>query len=98
MTGSTRPPSDLEIPSARESSGKFCIGSEALRRLRRSGYSALRDVSCDVHGGDMRLIGRLRSYYLKQVAQAVVADIEGVHRVVNLIEIAVTERSPEGGA
>jgi hypothetical protein len=35
----------------------------------------------------MRLIGRLPTYYLKQVAQAVVTEVEGVRRVVNLIEV-----------
>ncbi|MDB5349075.1 MAG: putative periplasmic or secreted lipoprotein [Planctomycetota bacterium] len=79
----------FEVSSAPKSSARENIGIEAQERLRRCGYSALRDISCDVHGQSVRLAGRLPSYYLKQVAQAVVAEIEGVRRVINLIEVAV---------
>ena len=73
------------------------LGLEAERRLWGSGYLALRDVSCEVHAEIARLRGRLPSYYLKQMAQAIVAEIEGVRRVVNLIEIAIPpRRSPLG--
>jgi len=73
------------------------LGLEAEHRLWGSGYLALRDVSCEVQAGIMRLQGRLPSYYLKQMAQALVADLEGVRRVVNLIEIATPPgRSPLG--
>jgi osmotically-inducible protein OsmY len=88
---------NLEIPSAPDPTGRVSLGSEALRRLRRSGYSALRDVSCVVHGDSMRLLGRVPTYYLKQVAQAVVADVDGVRRVVNLIEVVAPQSSQERG-
>jgi len=82
------------------------LGLEAERRLRGSGYLALRDVVCEAQAGIVRLRGRLASYYLKQVAQALVADIDGVRGVVNLIEITAPPRplrqwgtnSLEGGA
>jgi len=73
------------------------LGLEAERRLRRSGDLGLRDVSCEAHAGIVRLRGRLPSYYLKQMAQAIVADIDGVRRVVNLIEIAVPPGRPPLG-
>jgi len=73
------------------------LGLEAEHRLWGSGYLVLRDVSCEAQAGIMRLQGRLPSYYLKQMAQALVADLEGVRRVVNLIEIAVPPgRAPVG--
>ena len=43
--------------------------------LRRSGYLALRDVSCVAVGQALYLRGRLPSYYLKQVAQESVASV-----------------------
>src|SRR4051794_37519916 len=63
------------------------IRREAEARLRRRGYSALREIRCDVRPGELRLVGRLPSQYLKQVALAAVADVEGFHRIVNQIEV-----------
>ncbi|MHC5537521.1 BON domain-containing protein [Singulisphaera rosea] len=65
---------------------------EALRRLRKGGYSALQSLSCNVEGPDLSIHGRLPTYYLKQVAQAIVAQVEGVRRVINHIEV----ESPSG--
>jgi hypothetical protein len=45
----------------------------AERGLRSSRYAALRHVSCDYRGGVLVLRGRLPTYYLKQMAQEVVA-------------------------
>lgn len=63
------------------------LGVEAEGRLRRSSYLALRDVSCHERAGVLQLRGRLNRHYLKQVAQEIVAEIEGVHRIDNLIEV-----------
>jgi osmotically-inducible protein OsmY len=71
--------------------------AESSRRLRHSGYSALWDVSCEADGATVHLRGRLRSHYLKQMAQAIVAEVEGVRRVVNLIEVAAPARGPGAG-
>jgi osmotically-inducible protein OsmY len=68
------------------------INLEAEDRFRRSGYFALRDISCDARNGVLHLRGRLPSYYLKQVAQAVAAEVEGVRRVVNRIEVIAPAR------
>jgi osmotically-inducible protein OsmY len=63
------------------------IEEAADDRLRRSGHLALRDIACDVRGGVVRLRGRLPTYYLKQVAQAIVAEVDGVIAVSNQIEV-----------
>jgi osmotically-inducible protein OsmY len=67
------------------------IEETAEDRLRRSGYLALRDIPCEVRGGVARLRGRLPTYYLRQVAQAIVAEVDGVIVVSNQIEVI---RSP----
>ena len=59
----------------------------AERALRNSPYLALRNVACDCRDGLLTLRGCLPTYYLKQVAQAVVAHVEGVRQVVNEIEV-----------
>ncbi len=59
----------------------------AERALRNSPYLALRTVRCECQDGVLTLRGCLPTYYLKQVAQAVVARVEGVRQVVNEIEV-----------
>jgi osmotically-inducible protein OsmY len=68
------------------------IVAEARLRLARSGYAVLGDVRCEFESGVLYLRGHLTSHYLKQVAQATVADFEGAETVVNLIEV-----DPPGG-
>ena len=71
------------------------VGELAENRLRRSPYLALRDIGCADHEGAVTLRGRVPTYYLKQLAQEVVADVEGVHAVINRIEV-LTPLSREG--
>ena len=58
-------------------------------RLQRSSYGALRRIRCDFQGdsGILHLRGSLPSYYLKQVAQELVGDVEGVRLVDNQIRV-----------
>jgi hypothetical protein len=60
----------------------------AERGLRSSRYSALKHVSCDYQGGVLVLRGCLPTYYLKQIAQEVVAQqVKGVGRLDNQIQV-----------
>jgi CheY-like chemotaxis protein len=67
------------------------VEEAASGRLRASPYRALAKVSCAYGSGVLRLSGCLPSYYLKQMAQAAVAGLEGVERVAN--EVAVVSTS-----
>lgn len=91
------PTTDRELPAAPGVRPRAGLALEVERRLRRSGYLALRDVSCDLHAGIVRLRGRLPTYYLKQVAQAIVSEIAGVHQVINHIEIVAPAGRPPLG-
>jgi hypothetical protein len=64
----------------------------AESHLRSNSYLALKNVSCEYQEGVLVLKGYLPTYYLKQIAQAVVAPTEGVERIVNQIEV-VAQRS-----
>ena len=76
---------------------EVAIGRLVEGVLRRSGYLALRDVSCVALGQALYLRGRLPSYYLKQVAQESAASVAGARRLINLIEVcAPAERTPVG--
>ena len=71
---------------------KPAIGQAAEKRLRASGYLALRDVSCIASGGVACLYGRVPSYYLKQLAQEIAAQVVGVRIVVNKIDVRAPAR------
>ena len=61
---------------------------EAERALRGGPYPDLKQLSCDYRGGVLVLRGCLPSYYLKQVAQEVVAhQVRGVGRLDNQIQV-----------
>src|SRR4051812_10851094 len=65
------------------------IDRRAERILKQSGYSALREVVCEAQEGLIHLSGCMRSHFLKQIAQATVSRIEGVHGVINRIKVNV---------
>ena len=66
------------------------IGELAESRLRSNSYLSLRNVSCDYHAGVLTLRGCLPTYYLKQMAQEVVAGVEGAEQISNQIEVGGT--------
>jgi osmotically-inducible protein OsmY len=64
-------------------------------RLQRSGYAALNTVCVEFQGesGILHLRGSVPSYYLKQVAQELVVDVDGVRYVNNQIIVARSSRN-----
>jgi len=87
MTTLTPPTADCVHSTTPVAERPAAIALTAETRLRESGYLALRDVSCEVRDGVLDLHGHLPTYYLKQIAQALVIEIEGVRRVINRIEV-----------
>ena len=59
------------------------IEEAAKGRLRRSSHLVLRDIGCTCREGVMMLRGYLPTYYLKQIAQHMVAEIDGVRGIIN---------------
>ena len=79
----TGPEPDTQRPDPQTS-----LQVEAERALRSSPYAALQQLSCDCRGGVLVLRGCLPSYYLKQLAQEVVAhQVQGVSRLDNQIQV-----------
>jgi len=68
------------------------VGELAESRLSRIPSLALRDIDCVYHEGVLTLRGCLPTHHLKQIAQAVVADIEGVQTIVNQIQVLAPSR------
>jgi osmotically-inducible protein OsmY len=55
--------------------------------FRYHAYTALRNISCHFTDGVLVLQGDVHTYYLKQLAQAAVAEIEGIRLVDNQIKV-----------
>ena len=58
------------------------------RELIENPHYQIRRTFCTYHDGVAVLHGYVRSYYMKQVAQSVVGQMEGVARVINQIQVA----------
>lgn len=65
------------------------IAIVATQRLHSGPYTILRNVYCEVEDGRLVIRGRVNSFYLKQVAQSVVARVPGVAAIDNQIEVAI---------
>ena len=60
---------------------------QIAQRLRSTGYHALSAINCEYHEGTVILRGRVSTYYMKQVAQAVLMADPLIEDIVNLIEV-----------
>lgn len=63
------------------------IDNLAKDRLNGQPYPALKRVTCEFHDGLLILRGSLPTYYLKQVAQTAVAELDGIQQIENQIEV-----------
>lgn len=68
-------------------SRQLSVADRAEVQLRRKGYPALHAISCRCANGVVTLHGHVPTYYLKQMAQATVAAVEGVEEIVNDIKV-----------
>jgi hypothetical protein len=63
----------------------------AESRLRTAPYLALRGVACELRDGVLTLRGRVPSYYLKQLAQALLHGIQDVSNVDNQLNVVAPQ-------
>ena len=62
----------------------LALAERIERRLRATGYGALREIEVTIHDGNVILGGRVPSYYLKLIAQAIARSvIRGRYRLRN---------------
>ena len=83
----------LVVPSANQSDIRPAVvrgpslEDRVQRRFFQSPYLALRHVSVEVRQGVLTLSGQMPNFYLKQMAQAAAATVEGVESIINRIEV-----------
>ena len=66
---------------------KQSMSEAAKNRLFKTPHLAMQRIWCEFDGGILFLRGQVPRYYLKQLAQAAVAGMEGIHQVINDIEV-----------
>lgn len=71
----------------RSMTGNIPLTEQAEELLQRAPYVALRGVYCEHHEGVLILRGRVGSYYMKQIAQVLVARLDGIELIDNRIEV-----------
>lgn len=85
------PPRNLPAPSPNQqqigSRHDREIAVSVCNRLSESAYYLLRALTCEYHEGVLCLRGSVPSFYLKQMAQAIACQVEGVEECVNRIEV-----------
>jgi hypothetical protein len=64
----------------------------AIEGLRRSGYRALSEVQCEVNGAMVALSGVVPSFFLKQIAQAIILRMGNVNGLINHLEVQSSDR------
>ena len=63
------------------------VSRAAESRLRDSSHLFLRHVRCGYDQGRLQLDGIVPSFYLKQLAQSLVQDVQGVERIDNRLTV-----------
>lgn len=86
------PPLPTQATTAATSSTDRGLERRVAARLKKSSYHSLRRIGCDVHDGVVVLRGQVPSYYLKQVAQALLLDMPEVEVLVNQVEVVPPRR------
>lgn len=79
--------SSFEMDSSSNNAPRNEIVIGALQRLRSCHNFELKRLHCTAHAGNLILRGQVSSYYLKQLAQEIVRSLNGVHRIVNQLEV-----------
>ena len=84
-------PSPVAAGSDSDHGGGIYSGDEIARAaassLRTGPYPVLRNISCRCESGQLTLTGAVGSFYLKQIAQTIVARVPGVGRIDNRLEV-----------
>lgn len=57
------------------------------QRLRSYNGLGLKRLQCKICSGHLILHGEVRSYYLKQLAQEILRSLNGIHPIVNELEV-----------
>jgi osmotically-inducible protein OsmY len=84
-----------EAVSCTEANG---IQARAQAGLLASPYREVQKINCLFSNGVMLLRGQVSTFHMKQVAQTILMNIEGVNQIVNSIQVYPTESAELSGS
>jgi osmotically-inducible protein OsmY len=64
------------------------LSDRVTRALSATGYLPLRGIEVAIHGRHVTLLGRVPSYFMKQIAQAAALAVAGVEELANDLDVA----------
>ena len=80
--------SPCEQPAAQPATERWLsAAAEAQCRLQNSPYPSHRRLRCSFRAGVLIVQGRVSSYYLRQMAMALLADLDGVDQFVDRVVV-----------
>ena len=79
--------SDNSLPNDSPSSNAQ-LARAVETRMRTCHYWHLRSITCESKQGVVTILGRVPSYYLRDLAERLVSQVDGVEEIVNLIQVA----------
>ncbi len=82
------PPSSTRIDPRDANPVDVALTRKIQERLRQSPYRRLHLVSTDVRNGVAVLEGRVPSFHVKQVAYCLLANLDGLRRIDDRMEVA----------
>lgn len=91
MVAATKLLSTTSEPGQTTSTSSACRVAEALRK---NAHHGLTYVTCEIREGMAILHGKVPRYYLKQMAQEIAKNSEGVDSVVNRIQVETEPLDP----
>jgi osmotically-inducible protein OsmY len=74
-------------PIRLEANAEHLLIQTLRQALHQTGYLPLRNLDVQVDTGCIRLVGTVRTYHLKQLAQSAVKHVPGIGRIVNDIDV-----------
>ncbi len=77
----------VRLPAIKTAHAHASVSDVAHARLLDTGHTELSQLICEHDSGILRLRGQLPNYYLKQLAQELLRDLEGVDQIVNAVEV-----------
>jgi hypothetical protein len=77
-----------------EEASPSVVEERATRLLRHAAYAPLTALRCDFHDGVLTVRGRVPSFHLKQIAQVLLRDVEGVGVIDNRVDVDLVDFLP----
>ena len=88
VTLKAAPPTGFSSTTHSSHSRLDLVARSALQRLHQSPYRGLRGVGLNVNGNTMVLTGQVRTFFLKQMAQHLLRDLNGAWEIKNNLRVA----------